>query len=239
MQDKLFNMLMDENEITWQSIIYELVKKEEMDPWDIDVSKLAEKYLEAIRELEEHSFFISGKILHAAAIMLRLKSIKLVDEHIADFDSLLFQKDEDLLDDNFYSKERLPYDAPPLLVKTPQQRKRKVNLNDLMKALNEALRVEEKRIKRKESYRVIRAVKMPIKKFDISEMIKNVLDKIKGWFGKKERLTFSELVGSDDKEEKIKTFIPMLHLVNDRKIDVEQEVPFGEIDIVLRKDDIE
>jgi len=38
MQDKLYEMLMNKDEITWQTIIYDLVKTGEMDPWDIDVS---------------------------------------------------------------------------------------------------------------------------------------------------------------------------------------------------------
>src|SRR3989344_873552 len=195
--ERIFNIIFSKaDEITWQTIIYELVKTEQMDPWDIDVSILANRYLEAVKELHEHNFFISGKIVLAAAIMLKLKSIKLVDEDIADFDSMLFQREEDLLEDEGgYNRGDANYEAPPLLVKTPQQRKRKVNLNDLMEALTEALHVEENRMRRREKERIIRHVEIPIKRFDIGELIKNVFDKIKGWFAKKEKLTFSELVG--------------------------------------------
>ena len=77
MQDRLLNMLMQENEITWQTIIYDLVKSEQMNPWDIDVSVLSQKYLETIKQLQEHNFFISGKIILDAAILLKIKSIKL------------------------------------------------------------------------------------------------------------------------------------------------------------------
>ena len=99
MQDKLYQMLMNEDEITWQTLIYELVKTEEMNPWDIDISQLCAKYIEAIQELQEHNFFISGKVVLAASILLKLKSFKLVDEDIADFDNLLFHREEDLLSD--------------------------------------------------------------------------------------------------------------------------------------------
>ena len=37
MQDKLYEMLINEDEITWQSIIYDLIKTEQMDPWDINI----------------------------------------------------------------------------------------------------------------------------------------------------------------------------------------------------------
>ena len=82
MQDKLFEMLMSKDEITWQSLIYELVKTEQMNPWDIDISLLARKYLEVIHKLREVNFFISGKILLASAILLRIKSNKLIDEDL-------------------------------------------------------------------------------------------------------------------------------------------------------------
>tara|TARA_B100000315_G_scaffold259880_1_gene317826 strand:+ start:1352 stop:1498 length:147 start_codon:yes stop_codon:yes gene_type:complete len=35
---------MDEDEVTWQTILYNLVKKEGMDPWDVNVSQLAQNF---------------------------------------------------------------------------------------------------------------------------------------------------------------------------------------------------
>ena len=39
------------------------------------------------------------------------------------------------------------------------------------------------------------------------------------------------------KEDKIATFIPLLHLSNRKQIQIEQETPFGEIEIYLRTKD--
>ena len=47
------------------------------------------------------------------------------------------------------------------------------------------------------------------------------------------RLTFSQLVPSNTKEDKIYTFIPLLHLTTQRKIDLTQQEHFGEIEIML------
>ncbi|MBI2109725.1 hypothetical protein HYT58_00960 [Candidatus Woesearchaeota archaeon] len=73
MQERLFDMLVNQDEITWQAIIYDLVKSEQMDPWDIDINILTHRYLETVRGLEEHNFFISGKVILAAAILLKIK----------------------------------------------------------------------------------------------------------------------------------------------------------------------
>ncbi|MFH1592675.1 MAG: segregation/condensation protein A [Candidatus Woesearchaeota archaeon] len=231
MQDKIYEMLMDEDEITWQSIIYELVKSEELDPWDINISLLSERYLKKIKELEVHNFFISGKVVLASSILLKIKSVKLVDENLAEFDSLLFQSEEDLLgddsDERFYSDEKVP----KLLVKTPQTRKRKVNLNDLMEALQKALDVENKRGLRRRDERVIREAQIPLNKADISILIKNLYAKIKEFFSKRPIVTFTELTPSGNKIDKIDTFVPLLHLENQGKIDLTQEKQFGEIKV--------
>ncbi|MDO8556273.1 MAG: hypothetical protein Q7R96_03805 [Nanoarchaeota archaeon] len=227
-------MLVEKDELTWQSIIYDLVKSEQMDPWDIDISILSKRYLEKIRELVEHNFFISGKMILASAILLKLKSIKFVDEDIAGFDSLLFTREEDLL---FSDEEQSPFaqeEIPALLVKTPQQRKRKVSIQDLMLALNEALKVEERRTLRKLKERVVRDVFIPERKVDISVLVKNLYGRIVNWFVSNNKLTFQQLTGdTKDKREVLMTFIPMLYLSNQQKIDVNQAIAFGDIDITL------
>ena len=81
--EKIFNVIFSKaDEVTWQSIIYELVKSEQMDPWDIDISLLTQKYIEILRSLKEHDFRVSGKVLLAAAILLKIKSTKLVGEEL-------------------------------------------------------------------------------------------------------------------------------------------------------------
>jgi chromatin segregation and condensation protein Rec8/ScpA/Scc1 (kleisin family) len=105
-----------------------------------------------------------------------------------------------------------------------------------MKALEQAIEVEERRkIKRIISARVIREAVLPTKKIDITQLISSVYDKIRSWFTSKQDLTFSELVGSELKEDKILTFIPLLYLSNQQKIDLNQEKAFSEIHISLLK----
>ena len=226
MQDKLFQMLMQKNELTWQTIIYDLVKSEQMDPWDIDISLLTKKYLETIQKLKEHNFFISGKIILASAILLKLKSIKLITEHLKEFDNLLFQREENLLEEE---KQVFYEETPSLLIKTPQPRKRKVSLNDLMKALQKALEVNERRVLKKVNEKALVEIQIPEKKVDITKLILDLYSKIKQLFMKKEVITFTGLVNSNRKEDKIYTFVPLLHLANQGKVDLDQKEHFGEI----------
>ena len=57
--------------------------------------------------------------------------------------------------------------------------------------------------------------------------------RVKSFFTNQNSLTFSQLVPSGTKEDKIYTFIPLLHLSNQRKIDLSQKEHFGEIEIML------
>jgi len=235
MQDKLYNMLMQKDEITWQSIIYDLIRSGEMDPWNIDISLLTKKYLETLKTLKESHFLISGKVVLAAAILLKIKSDRLITEKIANFDSQLFSQGEIEDLDNFGENvERIRLlENPKLTIKTPLARKRKVSLNDLMGALQRALEVDQRRtLKRIREEEHLAKVKIPEKKVNISILIKDLYSRMLDFFSKKPTLTFSELVPSDRKEDKIMTFVPMLHLVNHGKIDVDQKEHFGEINII-------
>lgn len=235
MQDEIFNMLIQKDEITWQSIIYDLIRKEQLDPWNVDISLLSKRYLETIQKLKQHNFFISGKVLLASAILLKIKTLKLLTEYIADFDNQLFQKEEEIFDENQDPvKDHIKYEIPSLLIKTPQARKRQLTLNDLMSALEKALKIDEKR-KLRYIDRVIAEAQIPEKKIDISKLIKSIYERILNIFKSKEKLTFTELVNSDKKEDKIMNFIPLLHLDSQQKIDIKQERNFGEIEIYLTK----
>ncbi len=236
MLDRIYQLLTSKDEVTWQSIIYDLIKSEELDPWNINISHLANRYLQAIRSLHQHNFFISGKVLLASSILLRMKTHKFVDEHITAFDNQLFPPQEDLLADTDQEITAQTHTYPPLLIKTPQPRKRQLTIMDLMKALEQAIEVEERRkIKRIISAKVIREAVLPERKIDITMLISSIYDKIKSWFSTKPTLTFTELVGSEKKEDKIMTFIPLLHLSNQQKVDLYQEKAFAEINIALLK----
>ncbi len=234
--EQIFELLFDKDEITWQSIMQELIKSEEMNAWDINISLLTKKYIETIKKLKELDFRVSGKMLLAAAILLKIKSNKLVGEDIEYLDRLISQEDEEELTFEEDLEPRAQEELPKNLIpRTPQPRKRKVSIHDLMGALEKALEVKRRRVLK--SIPPMN-VEIPEKKRDISSIIKEIYGKIKifFWEHRKDRLTFSKLIPEGaTKEDKISTFIPLLHLTNQRKIDLFQQKHFGEIDIILKK----
>ncbi len=245
MQQQIFDLLLDSDEVTWQSIIYKLVREEGMDPWDIDISLLSKKYIQMLKKLKEMDFRISGKVLLAAAIMLRLKSTRLVGEDMNQLDMLIAsaeQASEEQLAEDFYSQLEGELDGayagagvvagfPRLMPKTPQPRVRKVSVYDLIESLEKALEVNQRKVLRSIPRREIRR---PTKEADITSRIADVYKKIMGLFSKDKPLFFNNLLSTETKEEKLSTFVPLLHLAKDRKVDLDQKQHFGPIQILLR-----
>ncbi|MBS3102654.1 segregation/condensation protein A [Candidatus Woesearchaeota archaeon] len=233
--DKIFELLLDKDEITWQTLIYELVKTEEMDPWDIDVSILTKRYITTIKKLKELNFRISGKVLLAAAVLLRIKSNRLLTQDLTEFDRLI-AGDEESIEELAFEETfgKLQEDNPRLIPRMPQPRKRKVSIYDLVDALQKALEVKRRRVLNSAPPANVR---IPKKSRDITQVIREVYGRVKAFIlgNKQNTVTFSQIVPSDSKEDKIYTFIPLLHLSNQRKIELHQEKHFGEIDITLNQ----
>lgn len=242
MQERVFDIIFKEDEISWQSMIYELVRTEQMDPWDIDIGMLSQRFLDKLKKLKEMDFRISGKVVLAAAILLRLKSHKLVKEDLTELDRIIAMSEQ--TQEEFYEElEQGTYDetgtssmhgkgTPYRLVPhTPQPRKRKVSVYDLVDALQKALEV-----KRRRSFNLHDIeIKIPEHTVDITEIIEKIHAEIKAYFFEKKesKLPFSLLVKSDKREEKIYTFIPLLHLSNQGRINLEQEKHLAEIYVML------
>ena len=64
-QNELFSAILSEDDIKWQSIIYELIRSKKIDPWDIDIQKFANEYIETIKKLKRLNFRISGKVMES------------------------------------------------------------------------------------------------------------------------------------------------------------------------------
>lgn len=232
-QDQIYNLLIS-RELSWQTIILDLINTEQLDPWDIDLAMLTQKYMEKIQELEESSFYISSKVLLAAALLLRIKSEILIDKYIKSLDEILFGKKPEKEEKEFEFDLSGVMD---LLPRTPIPRQKKVTLAELMEALEHAMMVEQRRIKKEVAIRHATKLAMmyiPKKTRRLREMVREIYGKIMAIFQKQEIIKFSELAG-ETREGKISTFVPCLHLDKDEKISLEQQKPFEEIFISIFK----
>jgi len=240
-QDEVMKIVLQEDELNWKELMYNLVRQEGMDPWDINVSVLAEKFLRMLKELKEMDFRISGKMVLASSLLLKMKSEQLINEGIAGLDNLINGAEEELLEEDGFEFEQQDLnqffnEQKKIIPRTPQPRERKVSVFDLVSALEQALSQDLKR------QRVLNATKddeerirnAPKKSFDLSETMTKIQNQLNKLFVKtKTKVYFTDLVMEDSKEAKVYTFLPLLHLENHQKVLMNQEEHFGPIEVLI------
>jgi segregation and condensation protein A len=234
-QNQFFDLITGE-ELSWQAIIYDLIKTEQLNPWDIDLRVLAEKYVQTIQQLEEADFFISSKVLLACSLLLRLKSEILINSYIQDLNDALYGRK----DDKRYELERIEIDEdelPILTPRTPMARHKKVTLKELMKALDHAINTENRRIKKeikgRQAQKSALAV-MPKGSFvPLKIRVKSIFGIVDNHIKQgNNHMKFSHLAPA--KEERLASFVPILHLSNRGKIFLRQPIHFEDIHMTLK-----
>lgn len=230
--------LLFSRELGWQEIIYDLINTEQLDPWDINIILLTDKFLEKIKNLEQADFFVSSKVLLAASLLIRIKSEILLNKYIKSIDDILFGKKEQ----KKYSLERieLDEDIPDLTLRSPLPRFRKVTLKELIESLNKAISTENRRINKeiinKNALRES-SISLPKKTISIKDKIKEIFENLISHFKKDEnniKISYTDFLGKE-KENRVLSFYPLLQLENQQKVWLHQDAHFEEIYIWLKE----
>jgi len=241
----IYKMILEGDDIKWQSVIYELVRAGKVDPWDLEISTLTNEFIKLLKNLERMNFHLSGKIVLAAALLLKLKTkelgltelLSLVD--YVEAPEIEFEESEDEQLTEIVKAREYNRKAPPKLQPNiPGPRIRKVTVFELVSALKKAIDVEEKREEKlKERVEEAKPKKHKVNTITIESQIMKVYAKLKDLhFASKSRtVEFSKLIPSESKKDKVWTFVPLLHLANQDKIQLHQEIPFGKIWIEVNK----
>ncbi len=203
---------------TWKEFLIDLVESEKMDPWDVDISQVADAYLQKVKDLQSMDLRIPANVILASSLLLRFKS-----------DALGWKEDEE----DYYVDEPLliAEDIPQLIVRSNRPRSRRVTLEELMKAVDSVIK-QGRKIHRIIPSPIAISISLPQK--TIGQRISEVFEKAQALKDADELVLFSEL--SEGKT--IEFFMPMLHLVNSQKIDVWQDEFFGEIFLKILAEDL-
>ncbi len=238
-QEKVIDIVLKEDDLNWKELIYDLVRNENMNPWDIDVSLLAEKFISMLSKLREMDFRIGGKMVLTSSLLLKLKSDKLLLDDLQSFDDLINgtgSMEEDLFEDGFEFEQTdinsFLNNQRKLVPRTPQPRERKVSVFDLVEALEQALETDVKRQRALSRVQIEETTVVPTKSFDLTETMNILQGQLRKMFTKKKtKIYFHDLLAGQSKQDKVFTFLPLLHLDNQRKIDLLQKEHFGDIEV--------
>jgi len=216
---------------TWKTMLLDLVRRNKMNPWDIDICLLAQKYLERIQNMQEKNLRIPANAILASSILLRYKAYYIKISSLKEFEDAFDEAQKEKLEEEA-KKLAIDFELPTLIA--PKLiRKGSVALDDLVLAIESVLQKH----KRKRLLAEINTPKfqIPIEDASPQKKLDELYEKIKMLADEEGFLHFSELAKEQTILEKAETFIYLLLLSHQQKINIWQEEFFGEIFIALTK----
>ncbi|RLG20034.1 hypothetical protein DRN67_01025 [Candidatus Micrarchaeota archaeon] len=205
---------------TWREELRAMVEEERLDPWNIDIVEIADKFLQRMRKIQTNDLLLPANIVLAASILLYLKS-----------EALKFEEEQVAEEQLYLDEERPPIAVPVLTLRSRIPPKRRVTLNELMDALEEAF--QYKRI-REETTAPAEPISIALPEYNMENQMNELLARATKLADEEGLVLFSQLLEKNSREEIIQTLVPLLHLAQDGKINLFQEKLFGEIFVQLK-----
>ncbi len=210
-------------------LLVDLVLADEKDPWEIDVADIANKFLEKVREMSEVDLKLSGRVVLASSILLKMKSDAMMPPEEPECVLDVFPYD---LADGIGNGNGRADGLPFLAIPARRRAERKATLFELIEALQRALSEE---IIRKNFPKELRRRKIvvPLDEQGIEEKIAEIYSRIKELAAAGGVIKFSELLRERSRDAIVEAVLSILFLASDGKISLWQEELFGEIFITL------
>ena len=219
-----------------------LVKREEVDIYEVNLTKIAREFIEYVDLMREFDIEIAGEFLVMASTLMYIKSKELlpVDQQVAAEDEdegedprwelirklVEYKKFKDAAGklETMEAEQEEVYPRRPAKqeFEVPEDRgpRVEVSLFDLINAVNDVIkRVESRQTGSEEIFD---------EQFTVAEKIAAIRERIDGAAG----FTFTELfAGAASRNEVVATFLAMLEMIRLRQIKITQAENFGEIQI--------
>ena len=201
-------------------VLVELAKKGEIDPWDIDIARATDKFLQYIDSLEKRDLRIPARTLLYASILLRMKS-----------DSMEEQKPEEP-EPEMDEPETVEVEEMGTLPRPPVRRhtKRPVTLDELILELKKAEMVGRRKAMRD------RWPGTEEKALDLSHD-EGIEDRIKAlgpilddMFMSSKKISFEDINSKNSKsEDGVTNYVSLLFMAHRKQVWLEQEEIFGDL----------
>ena len=226
-------------------VLVEMAREGEIDPWDIDIVEVTDKFLE---RLEEGDLVRSGRALLYASILLRMKSDYIVEEGDEEEDEpetpWAGARDEEfpeeIFDDNIDALEA-EFERR-LERRTVRDKTRPETLDELVRELRERERGSWWKEKREYDTSADEGMEFQPERpppttedametahdDDIEESVDEVRDRLETEFEHREEILFAELRG-ETKRETVTTYVALQFLAMRDGIVLEQDELYGDL----------
>jgi len=229
-------------------LLLHLVRKEEVDIYEVDMVKIADQFCEYVELMKCFDLHVAGEFIVMASTLMYIKSKELlpVDQQVVVEDEdedddprwdlirqlVEYRKFKDAADDfkrMEWEREQsfLRQGAKPKVPTLPSEKAKSASIFDLVGAVNDILkRFEESEKIRAENTRDIIA-----DQWTVSQKI----ELIRGLIQEKEGILFTELFEyAESRQEVVVTFLAVLELVKLKVLVCVQGERFGEIELARR-----
>jgi segregation and condensation protein A len=220
---------------TWREFLVDLVAREKMDPWDVDVCAVADAYLARLRSLQAMDLRVPANVILACSILLRLKA-----------NTLLFEEEEE--SEANEAPQLIEEEIPTLVLRPDRPRARRVTLAELLTAVEDVMRTGKRFAPLPSGLAQI--LELETTKEDMNERMRKVFARAQELKDAEGMLLFSVLVQASRSELNdggsspgrlpgrsppryadtvVAHLLPVLHLVQEQKMLAWQDEFFGEI----------
>lgn len=210
---------------------------QDMDPWDIDIVRLADRYKSYISKLETYNLEIPARLILIASVLLRMKSERLmVEEGEED------EPKEEMIEEEMEPVEQEPvedsepddYFIPDLEFPVKKKARRRITIEELKEALSKALDINKKRKKRRKTRKKNRDYGVELSENDIHERMESLFNRLKETINEEEEgVEFNSMFDKNDNLEKVERFIQLLYLENEDKVRCNQPEFLGDLFVKL------
>src|SRR3989344_8025105 len=205
---------------SWEEVLEYIITEEGMDPWDVDVVKLADAFRVYVARASL-DFRVPARLIMIAAVLLHMKAEVLMWEE--EQKTAAAQSGVAPID---LSK------VPELQVPVKRTPTRRVTLEELVSALEKAFRTQERREDKIDRARErVDEVVGTDDQFDVTKKINELYERINDVVARLHTGTmpFSSLVTKWERREIVHSLLGLLHISNDGRVELQQEEPFKEI----------
>ena len=215
-------------------LLLHLIKKSNIDIYDISLSDITDQYLEYIHQMEELNLDIASEYLVMATELLEYKSRSLLPKKIEDDKEEEDPKEElikRLVDYKKYKEitsefKKLEDIRSEIYTKTPsninEYDEKVINNSEL--SVNDLISAFKKFIDRKEYEKPLNT-KITTKELSVSDRIIKIKEKKK----KKNEVNFIDLFDKLTKDYVVVTFLSILEMSKNKEIEIKQDNNFGNI----------
>lgn len=247
-----FNSITTENkEVDGIEILVQMAKQGKIDPWNIDIIDVTDKYLTHLFQSKSQNLRLTGRTLLFASILLKLKSNILEGVELSDFEPQPEEPeffDDDQLD---YEQEYIPTNNVVSIDEVLQRRtsvrlnrNRVVTLRDLIRQLEFYEMLDKKQSLKNAHERAKRRVKN-YSNLSPEDIINLAHDEYIEKGVERLRANLEEILNRQDKIElneltllgmdKISAYISLLFLTAESDYDLEQDEFYSDLYVVKRE----